>query len=204
MAASAGDEIVPTDPVPIRASDAERETYAARIQQAFAEGRLDMAELDARLTGVYAATTLTELASLVRDLPQPNSPTTSQHLATGAAVEAPEELVLKANASGIERKGEWVVPRRLVAESKVGWVKLDFSSALIQHREISVELNTKYGMAELVLPEGATADVDGLEAKYGQVSLRVPTSRSAGTLHVSVSGNSKYGSVTIRYKRWYG
>lgn len=53
----------------IRASDAEREKIATRIQQASAEGRLTLAETEQRLGDVYAATYVDELAGFVADLP---------------------------------------------------------------------------------------------------------------------------------------
>jgi hypothetical protein len=58
-------------PRDIRASDAEREETAARIREAAAEGRLDLAELEQRLASVYAARLRHELAPLVADLPAP-------------------------------------------------------------------------------------------------------------------------------------
>ncbi|TNC28773.1 DUF1707 SHOCT-like domain-containing protein [Amycolatopsis alkalitolerans] len=53
----------------IRASDAERERIATRIQQASSEGRLTLAETEQRLGEVYAATYVDELAGFVADLP---------------------------------------------------------------------------------------------------------------------------------------
>jgi hypothetical protein len=52
------------------ASDAEREACAARLRDAAAEGRLDVAELDERLAGAYAARTQQDLRDLTADLPQ--------------------------------------------------------------------------------------------------------------------------------------
>ncbi|HVX46474.1 MAG TPA: DUF1707 domain-containing protein [Mycobacteriales bacterium] len=58
----------------IRASDAEREVYAERIQQAGSEGRLTLPEVEERLTQVYAAKFRPELEPLVADLPAPPDP----------------------------------------------------------------------------------------------------------------------------------
>ena len=54
---------------PIRASDAERDDIAWRIQSATAEGRLSLEEADERLSGVYASAFRHELTALVADLP---------------------------------------------------------------------------------------------------------------------------------------
>ena len=53
----------------LRASDADREAIVARLQTAFAEGRLDMPELDERMSGAYAAKTIGELKAFTHDLP---------------------------------------------------------------------------------------------------------------------------------------
>ncbi|MTD56299.1 DUF1707 SHOCT-like domain-containing protein [Amycolatopsis pithecellobii] len=53
----------------IRASDAERERIATRIQQASSEGRLTLDETEQRLGDVYAATYVDQLAGFVADLP---------------------------------------------------------------------------------------------------------------------------------------
>lgn len=63
----------PADPQPeapaLRASDAERERTATQLRDHAAAGRLTPEELDERLDGAYAARTVGELETLVRDLP---------------------------------------------------------------------------------------------------------------------------------------
>lgn len=55
----------------LRASNADREATVKRLQDAFAEGRLELSELDERTTQAYAAKTLGELRPLISDLPEP-------------------------------------------------------------------------------------------------------------------------------------
>jgi Domain of unknown function (DUF1707)/2TM domain len=54
----------------LRVSDADREHLVERLRRAAGEGRLDLAELDERLTAAYAARTRGDLEALVRDLPR--------------------------------------------------------------------------------------------------------------------------------------
>ena len=66
-----------TSPAPIasgalRVSDAERESVAARLRDAAAEGRLTLAEADERQALAYAARTRDDLHPLTADLPQPH------------------------------------------------------------------------------------------------------------------------------------
>src|SRR4051794_5084093 len=53
----------------LRVSDLERQAAAQRLGAAWAEGRLDDAEYDRRLTLAYAAVTYRDLDSLFPDLP---------------------------------------------------------------------------------------------------------------------------------------
>jgi uncharacterized Tic20 family protein len=60
-----------TTPVPLRVSDAEREPVVERLQQAYAEGRIDHAELDLRLHLAMTAKTRADLDTVLSDLTAP-------------------------------------------------------------------------------------------------------------------------------------
>jgi Domain of unknown function (DUF1707) len=59
----------PVDPDAMRAANADRERVVEQLNAAFAEGRLDVGELDERVTAAYAAKTMGELKPLTVDLP---------------------------------------------------------------------------------------------------------------------------------------
>lgn len=54
-----------------RIGDSERDRAVSALSEHFAVGRLDRAELDARLEAAYRATTLDQLVALFGDLPDP-------------------------------------------------------------------------------------------------------------------------------------
>jgi hypothetical protein len=58
----------------VRASNAEREAFAATISTASEEGRITVTEADERLTRIYAATFREELPQIVADLPKESWP----------------------------------------------------------------------------------------------------------------------------------
>ena len=60
----------PDQPPPQRASDADRDIAADVLCGAVADGRLTLDELDARLAVALSARTITELATLIADLPE--------------------------------------------------------------------------------------------------------------------------------------
>lgn len=64
----------PTVSGKLRVSDAERESVAARLRNAAAEGRLTLTEADERQALAYAARIRDDLAPLTADLPPPPHP----------------------------------------------------------------------------------------------------------------------------------
>ena len=68
----------------IRASDRERDAATQRLQEAFAEGRLDDSEFDQRMRTALSARTRPELDRLLADLPpQPRPPARLGHDVAG-------------------------------------------------------------------------------------------------------------------------
>jgi hypothetical protein len=65
-----------TQPLALRASDADREAVVSLLRSHAADGRLDAAELDERVGGALAARSRADLARLVEDLPATGPPPT--------------------------------------------------------------------------------------------------------------------------------
>ncbi|GAA4307063.1 hypothetical protein GCM10023162_11240 [Klenkia terrae] len=55
------------------------------------------------------------------------------------------------------------------------------------------------GTARLLLPDGATADVDGVVVGLGSVKSKVPGGPQPGRLHLVVRGKVSMGDVVVRY-----
>jgi Domain of unknown function (DUF1707) len=185
----------PPDPPGLRISDADRERAARRLQVALAEGRITVSELDERLTVVYAARYEAELRPPLADLPDPDAAPAPVRLDR-----AGPPTVLRAGISGIRRSGRWTVPARLRVQSVMGSVLLDFSQAEIPHSVVEVELEMAASSAKLLLPDHATADVDGLATPLGEVKSRVPARPREGGVHFVVHGRCSIGSVVLRHR----
>jgi hypothetical protein len=185
------EEMVP-EPPQVRISNADRERVAERLRTAVGEGRLSLEEFDQRVSGVLAARTFAEVEPYVADLPGgPVTPPT------------PEYAELRTTASSLKRRGSWVVPRRLLVSAKAGSVTLDFTDALIGHRTVDIELNVYAGSTTLVLPRGASVDIDSVELIAGSAKVRhVPTTPMGGPeQHFVVRGKQRAGSLVVRYQR---
>ncbi|HUR03051.1 MAG TPA: DUF1707 domain-containing protein [Nonomuraea sp.] len=168
-----------------RLHDADREPIVARVQRAFADGRLGFAEMEERLEQALTAVTHADLAWAVADLPEP-----------------PDEVVrLKSTSGRVRRTGDWQVPRVLQIESEYGGVVLDLSRTFIAHAEIEIDLQLAYGSATIVLPPGATANVDGARTEWGSVICKAAGRPRPGRLHVQITGKLGYGRLKVRSAR---
>jgi hypothetical protein len=179
-----------------RASDGEREDVAALLARAMVAGRLTPGEYSDRAAVAQAAIYRNELDGLLSDLPG-----AVLHSSHGSDV-----LELEAGLAGsIGRRGYWKVPPTVRVRSWVGGVLLDFSEAECSTPVVAVELATGMCSPTVVLPEGATADVDDLRISVGAVRDETVHRRERGTLHVSVRGRHSFGDVILRHPvrgRW--
>ncbi len=130
-------------PHELRASDADRERIAQVLQDAHADGRLMLDELEERLTTVYAARTLGELAQVTADLLPPEE----QPLNLDGR---PVSAIFKKE----ERGGRWVVPAELSVTAMFGTTKLDLRDAILQNRRIVINATLVLGGLEIQVPEG--------------------------------------------------
>ncbi|MGC9667063.1 DUF1707 SHOCT-like domain-containing protein [Planosporangium sp. 12N6] len=180
-------------------SDADRERVVGWLNTALAEGRLTLAEFEERVDAVLRARTYREVEPHLADLPVGVTP---------AARPARDVTELRNVASSITRRGRWPVPRRLVVRNKAGSVKLNFAEAVIDHPVVEIDLDVMAGSTLLILPDGATADVDDVQMVAGSAKSTVPTGYDlpGGRPHFVVTGSQKAGSLKVRYRyrflRW--
>lgn len=178
----------------IRISDADRERVAARLNHALGEGRISVEELQERLSVVYGARFGSELLPVLSDLPGDPLNLSADVLATPVG----PPTVLRGGMSGVKRRGDWAVPARLRVQTSLGAVLLDFCDARLPLPVVEVELELGAGSARLLVPEHATADVDGLVSPYGSVRSKMPSRAVHGRPHFRVYGRTAAGSVTVR------
>jgi uncharacterized small protein (DUF1192 family) len=170
---------------PVRVGDIERGQAITQLQQAGLEGRLTAEELDERI-----ALAQDELERLVADLP-----------AQRPSARPETEVELRSSVGSIKRAGVWTVPRRLLVSSGTGSVRLDFSAARIEFPEIDIELSVGTGSTTIVLPAGASANINDVSTGTGGVRSRVPDTPTDAAPHFRISGHTGTGSIKVRYPR---
>jgi len=186
-----------SDPGGMRISDADREAAAQRLHTAMGEGRITLAELEERLDAVYAAKTYADLQPPLADLPGGGA-----IASPGAAVpaERTEPVHLKTDLGSVKRAGDWQVPARLKLTTTLGSIHLDLTGVRSIPHRVDVEVSVGAGEVVIVLPEGATANVDGVHGSWGDIKSKVGSVPGDGP-HLTITGKAGMGDLTVRRPR---
>jgi hypothetical protein len=184
------DEQGPVDPRDFRVSDAERAHVVQVLQKAIGHGMLSLDEFTARTDVALAARTRGELNAVVVDLAGVT------HTDVASPVRVPP-VELRANMSKIRRTGQWAVPRQLIVRNRLGSTELDFTDARIEHAEVEIQLDVSGGSVQLLLPERASVDTNGVQVIAGSLKDKVGGARG-GRPKFIITGRVTAGSLKIR------
>ncbi|MFF2729866.1 DUF1707 domain-containing protein [Streptomyces sp. NPDC058008] len=174
----------PPSPVPLRASDADREAVVAELQEAAADGRIDLDELGARLEVALAARTHAELAPLTADLLPVLPP-------------APP-LLLKGGMAGAVCAGGWRVPEQIRAYGGMGGVRIDFTRVECRLRVVEIEVDGQAGGVEIVVPDGWVVETEQVAPGLAGLRDRTAAGRLPGSPLIRLTGTCGMGGVTVR------
>ena len=177
----------------VRASDADRDRVLDVLRDAVGDGRLTAAEFDERVEATLSSRTLGELAVLTADLgPGPVRP--------GASTAQAEDVVrIDQRGGSVQRRGGWVIPRRL--ELRPSWcdVTLDFTEAVIVADTLLIDMHMRGGSLILVTRPGIVVDANALAVRYTDVEIRPEAQPGAPMiLRVVLTGRMRYGYVGTR------
>jgi len=174
-----------------RASDRERDAVVQRVQDAFAEGRLDDVEFDERTRAALTARTHADLEGLLADLPAaPEAPRAA------AAGPGPGRFAV-ALKSSVRRAGRWRVPERYTTVVYKGGGWLDLRAA-----ELTGPVTTFLAVAyksrvTILVPPNVRVEMTGFGVTQGQddedPGYRLPA--DAPVIHVR--GIAYKGAVEI-------
>lgn len=174
----------------LRVSDAEREHVTGLLAEHMAVGRLGPDEYAERVDSASRATTRSQLNALMLDLPGAQLP----------EVAAREVLELSNTMGDLRRDGEWVVPATVRVSSWCGNARIDTSKARFTSPVVTLDIAIGIGNVDLVVPHGATVDVDEARTGIGTIIDKTVKSFERGSPHVVVRGTTKIGNITIKQR----
>ena len=177
----------------IRASDRDRDAVVQRLQESFADGRLDDAEFDERMRAALAARTHADLDVLLTDLP---AATPAGAAPAGAKGPAPGRLAI-ALKSSVRRAGRWQVPERYTTVVYKGGGWLDLRAAELSGPVTTIRAVAYKSEVTILVPPGVRAEMTGFGVTQGadeeDPGYRLPT--DAPVIHVR--GVAYKGTVEI-------
>jgi hypothetical protein len=148
-----------------------RERTIERLSTHFANDRLTIDELDARLERAYAATSLAELDALTADLPGARLPAVEDSAPTAStALERYEgPATIRAIMSETRRGGLWVVPPQLDLKAVMANITLDLRSAMLSPGITDVDVRAIMASVNILLPPGVRV-IENLRAFMASVT----------------------------------
>ena len=177
-----------------RASDKERDAVVQRVQDAFAEGRLDDTEFDERTRAALTARTQADLDVLLADLP---AETASPGTAPAVTGRDPGRFAI-ALKSSVRRAGRWRVPERYTTVVYKGGGWLDLRAA-----ELSGPVTTFVAVAyksrlTILVPPSVRVEMTGFGVTQGLEDEEDPGYRlPADAPVIHVRGVAYKGTVEI-------
>ncbi len=196
----------------LRVGDAERDAVAAILQEAAADGRLGMDELDERLGAALRAKTYGDLEALVADLSAdlpwrphqwPAHPAVPAYGPPPPGFSREDPLRLDGGMSSDKRVGTWTVPPFLRISSGAGTVKLNCLQATAAAPVIEVEVIAGVGSVVIIVPDGWAANDDRLGKAMGSKTIKVPPTPAPRHPLLVLYGSVGLGSFKVRPpSRW--
>ncbi len=194
----------------LRIGDRERDLVASVLQDAMAEGRITMEEMQERVDAALRARYFSDLDALVADLPiEPPSTALTRpragvaaRLADAPGSSATDPLVLDAGWSSVARTGRWQVPPFIEVNAAMGSVKLDCLLATAPD-VVDIKVVGSAGSVTIVVPEGWAANLDRLTNGWGSASNKVGSVPEPGGTLLVVHGSVGMGSLTVRTANWF-
>jgi Domain of unknown function (DUF1707) len=155
-----------SQPPAIRVGDRDRDAVAHRLQDAFAEGRLDDDEFDQRMRAALTARISTELDVLTADLPAAATARPAAVATPGAAGPKPGRLAI-AYKSSIRRGGRWRVPARFHCVIYKGTGRLDLRAAELAGPVTAMVVTAYKSHVDVLVPPGIRVELDGFGVSKG-------------------------------------
>ncbi|CAM3325777.1 DUF1707 domain-containing protein [Mycobacterium frederiksbergense] len=179
----------------LRVSNADRAHVSGLLERAVADGMITLDEFAERTDAALAARTRGELRAVLVDLPDMDLHAAQAPVARSSA--QPEAL--GGWMTSIVRRGPWTVAPVINLNTRMCSTTLDFTSAVLPGPVVEVNIDDYLSSTELIVPAGATADLNGVDAIAGSATVKVRNLRQPDQLHVIVRGKVRMGSVSVRH-----
>ena len=187
----------------IRVSDAERDATVRTLGDHAAVGRLTLDELEDRASRALAAKTRGDLAALTSDLPQETAQAGPPDVPQAGPPDVPQARVRKpvrwmvAILSGSHRRGRFRAVGSINAVAIMGGDEIDLREAEIEGGELTVNVFTLMGGANIYVPDSIDVETGGFSLMGGNSEVGSQRLPRPGAPLVRVRAYNVMGGVTI-------
>jgi len=181
----------------LRASDADRQRVADVLSQAYADGRLTMAEFTERNDAVWAAKTIGELAPVTLDLGGTPVAVANSGGRTMVGIENVPSVHAYAILSTKKQPEYWAVPAMMSALAVMGTAEFDCRKATFVSPRVEISIGALMGSVVLYVPDGVTV-IDRTTTIMGSVEMKRVTPAKPGAPVIELTGFVFMGSVEVR------
>jgi Domain of unknown function (DUF1707)/Cell wall-active antibiotics response 4TMS YvqF len=178
----------------LRVSDAERDATLRVLGDHAAVGRLTLDELEERSSQALVAKTRGELATLTSDLPQEASQESGSSPAPVRTRKPVRWMV--AIMSGSHRHGRFRAVGSINAVAVMGGDEIDLREAEIEGGELTLNVFTLMGGANIYIPDSIELDVGGFSVMGGNTEVGVERLRP-GAPRITIRAYNLMGGATI-------
>ena len=178
----------------LRVSDAERDATLRVLGDHAAVGRLTLDELEERSSRALASKTRGELATLTSDLPS-ESQEQGQTQPAPVRTKKPVRWMV-AIMSGSHRHGRFRAVGSINAVAIMGGDEIDLREAEIEGGELTLNVFTLMGGANIYIPDSIELDIGGFSIMGGNTEVGVERLRP-GAPRVMIRAYNLMGGATI-------
>lgn len=187
-----------TDPdASLRVSDAERDATLKVLNEHAAVGRLTLDELEERASKALAAKTRGDLAALTSDLPASTAPVPGSAPVAAASGERKPVRWMVAVLGGGHRRGRFRAIGSINAVGILGGDEIDLRDAEIEGGELTLNLYSLLGGANVYVPDSVEVDLGGFSLLGGTEVRGNMRSPRPGAPVIRIRGFSLLGGATI-------
>lgn len=146
--------------------DDRREEVIALLSDRFAQDKLTMSEFEQRIEQTHGADTVAALEAIVSDCAlTPSAAVQEKALVVPAErsllADQPASDSMFAVFAGAERRGSWIVPRKLSATAVMGGVELDYREARFGPGVHELSVFACMGGVDVIVPEHIAVECNG-------------------------------------------
>jgi hypothetical protein len=186
-----------------------RERVIALLSEGFAHDLLDVDEFERRVSAAHKNETPEAIEALVADLPGRAGALAATAPATTALVSSEPKAAALATAddqqrlfavmAGVDRRGDWTLPRKLKLTTLLGGAFLDLREARFPPGPVDIEIFSFMGGTQIIVPPGLAVQTHGsaLMGGFQQVN-RAPTNPDPDAPLLRVHGFVIMGGVDVQ------